>query len=88
MMDKNSKRTAYQIVLSKEDEMYLVYIPDFDINTEGYDLADALTMAKDAITETALALRDSKRKLPLPGSKHYVMLEGDIERYVEVDIGY
>ncbi|MBE5855157.1 MAG: type II toxin-antitoxin system HicB family antitoxin [Lachnospiraceae bacterium] len=79
---------SYLVILHKVDNMYLVYVPDFDINTEGYDLADALTMAKDAITETALALRDSKRKLPLPGSKHYVMLEGDIERYVEVDIGY
>lgn len=75
---------SYLVILRKVDNMYLVYVPDFDINTEGYDLADALTMAKDAITETALALRDSKRKLPLPGSKHYVMQKGDIGRYVEV----
>ena len=44
-------------------------------------------MAKDVIAEIAKALRDSKRKLPLPGSNHYVMQKGDIESYVEVDIG-
>ena len=36
---------VYPIVLSKDGNGYLVNIPDFEIDTEGNDLADAIFMA-------------------------------------------
>jgi len=85
MMDKNSKRTAYQIVLSKEDEMYLVYIPDFDINTEGYDIANAIEMARDAIGLTGITMEDAGKKIPKPNTKPYKIKKGEFTSYVDID---
>ena len=34
-------KTAYPIILTPSEGGYLVYAPDFNINTEGRDLADA-----------------------------------------------
>ena len=35
-------KAAYPIVLKKGKEFIIVYIPDFDINTQGRDLAEAI----------------------------------------------
>ena len=42
-------KAAYPIVMSKGAERIVVYIPDFNINTQGEDYADAMEMARDAI---------------------------------------
>lgn len=57
-------KEAYPIVMTQEEGCVLVYVPDFDINTEGEDIADAIFMARDAICMTGLAYEDSGRKLP------------------------
>ena len=46
-------KEAYPIVISPADGGYIVYIPDFDINTEGNSLTDAIEMARDAIGQSA-----------------------------------
>ena len=39
-------RRAYPVVISKEDDgFFYVEIPDFDIATQGMDIADAMEMA-------------------------------------------
>ena len=43
---------VYPIIITPPEQGekdYLVYVPDFDINTEGTSLDDALFMARDAI---------------------------------------
>ena len=39
-------KAAYPIVMTKGKEHIIVYVPDFNINTEGADYADAMEMAK------------------------------------------
>lgn len=72
-MSKEEKR-VYPVVFEKLEDGYLVYVPDFDINTQGDDLADAMVMARDAISLAGVSLEDDlKQALPEPSAV------GDIE---------
>mgnify|MGYP002672009777 CR=1 FL=1 len=58
---------VYPIIISSpkgNDKYYDVYIPDFDINTEGKNVSDALFMAKDAIGITGISMQDRGIKIP------------------------
>lgn len=57
-------KTAYPIVLTPHENGYLVYVPDFNINTEGRDLADAMEMAADAISMCGITLQDMGQEIP------------------------
>ena len=59
-------KAAYPVVLMQEDKWTLVYIPDFEINTEGSDYADAMEMARDAIGLMGITLEDDGKALPAP----------------------
>ena len=45
----STNTVVYPVIMSKERDGYFVTIPDFEINTEGKDLGDAIFMARDAI---------------------------------------
>lgn len=77
--------TVYPVILTKVDTGYLVYIPDFNIDTEGKDLADAIFMARDAIGLMGITLEDEGKELPVPFSKSYDKAENDIVTFVDVD---
>ncbi|MBQ6756812.1 MAG: type II toxin-antitoxin system HicB family antitoxin [Oscillospiraceae bacterium] len=57
---------AYPIVLTKGDNHIIVYVPDFDINTQGVDIADAMEMARDAIGLCGIDMEDDKEVIPAP----------------------
>lgn len=42
-------KTAYPALIKKSEDMYAVYIPDFNGFTEGKDFCDAIEMARDYI---------------------------------------
>lgn len=48
---------------------FLVYVPDFDIFTEGDSFADAIEMARDAIGLAGISMEDNDEVLPVPSSK-------------------
>lgn len=58
-------RRAYPVFVKPENEDYLVFIPDWELYTEGKDLPDAIAMARDAI---GLAWMDRIGKEPEPSS--------------------
>ncbi len=78
-------RTAYKIVLTKDDNGYLVTVPDFDCNTQGKDIADAMFMARDVIGLMGITLEDMGKDIPSPNSVPYTLSDGDMELYVDVD---
>jgi Uncharacterized conserved protein len=79
-------KNAYPVVLSKDGEGYFVTIPDFDINTQGSDIADAMYMARDAIGLMGIDMEDDGKSLPEPGTvKAEKELEDDIITLVDVD---
>ena len=77
---------VYPVILSKDKSGYFVTVPDFEVNTEGQDLGEAIFMARDAIGINALQLEDEGKELPKPFSKAIEKEEGDIVTLVDVDI--
>lgn len=80
-------KNSYPVVLTPCEGGYVVYIPDFNINTEGDTLTDALEMAKDAIGIIGIEMEDRKQALPTPSEVKAVIkeTENDIVSLVAVD---
>ena len=80
-------KDAYPILISPAEGGFVVYIPDFNINTEGDTLTDALEMAKDAIGIIGIEMEDRKQALPTPSEVKAVIkeTENDIVSLVAVD---
>lgn len=58
---------VYPVVFTEtkdEKDTVLVYIPDFDGMTEGYGIADAITMAKDYIGNCLYSKKDNEFPIP------------------------
>lgn len=55
---------AYPIFVAEHMGDYLVFVPDFEIYTEGKSLVDAMEMARDAIGYQAMAFQDDGKELP------------------------
>lgn len=79
-------KNSYPIILTPDANGYTVYIPDFDIGTEGADLTDAIEMARDAVGLMGIDMEDDKKKLPEPSDITKVTkADGDIVTLVDVD---
>ena len=72
-------KTCYPIILTplENNDGYLVHVPDFDIDTHGTDLANALEMAKDAIELYGISCEDHNEPIPAPSSLDSVSCEGN-----------
>ena len=79
-------RRAYPVVISKADDgFFYVEIPDFDIATQGMDIADAMEMARDAIGLMGIDLMDEGKVLPEPNIAGINAAKEDIVTLVDVD---
>lgn len=79
---------AYPITITKDGEWFLVYIPDFDVNTESDSLDGALEMARDAIGLMGITFEDDGRTIPSPSNiaDYYKNAKkGEIYSLVDVD---
>jgi predicted RNase H-like HicB family nuclease len=78
-------KTAYPIVLTQGQTHIVAYAPDFDINTQGRSLADALYMARDAIYQVGMSLLDDGLPLPELSCSMSAPEPGSFVATVEVD---
>lgn len=79
-------KNTYPIVLMPDEPGFVVYIPDFNINTEGNDLTEAIEMARDAIGLMGITFEDDNRPLPVPSAVEDVKVEpGEYITLVDVD---
>lgn len=78
-------KEAYAIVLTKCESDYVVYVPDFQINTEGKTVPEAIEMARDAISMTGICWEDLGKELPAPTAIGAIQEAGDIVTLVDVD---
>ena len=77
---------VYPIILTPEEKGFTVYVPDFDINTQGDDLAEAIYMARDAIGLMGIDMQDDGKDLPIPSdAKTINVAEGEMLSLVDVD---
>ncbi len=80
-------KRAYPIIMTQGESHIVVYIPDFTINTQGNDIADAIEMARDAIGIMGIDMEDENEPLPTPTALQDVKCENetDIVSLVDVD---
>ena len=80
-------KNSYPIVLTPDGDGYVVYIPDFNINTQGYSLTEAIEMARDAIGLVGIDMQGEKQALPSPSALADVRkeTESDIVTLVDID---
>lgn len=67
------------------EKTYLVYIPDWDIYTQGETIEDCLDMAKDAIGLMGIDYEDDKKNIPQPSTLKLECAENEIPALVDVD---
>lgn len=80
-------KTAYPIILKEGSKNnYIVFIPDFNINTEGADIATAIEMARDAIGILGIDIEDDSENFPKPSKLEKIKAEYQgIVTLVDVD---
>lgn len=78
-------RKAYPIIIKETEGEYFVRIPDFDIATQGNDIADSMNMARDAIGLMGIDMEDDGKELPIPYFVKEETEKGDIITLVDVD---
>lgn len=79
-------KNSYPIILTPDETGYTVFIPDFNINTQGDDLTEAIEMARDAIGLMGIDMEDDGKTIPDASSAKDVKANtGEIVSLVDVD---
>lgn len=79
-------KAVYPVVFTKLCDGYMAYSPDFNINTQGNDLAEAISMARDAIGIVGIDMEDDKKPLPNPSAVGTISCSDDeLVSMVDVD---
>ncbi len=79
-------KNSYPIILTPEEKGFTVFIPDFDINTQGDDLTEAIEMARDAIGLMGIDMEDDGKVIPAASSAQSIKhADGEIISLVDVD---
>ena len=82
-------KATYPIVLIPDTNGYTVYIPDFDIYTQGADLNEAIFMSCDAIDLVVVDMKENGKEIPLPRSVNDIKLkDGESLHFVEIDFAF
>lgn len=79
---------AYPIIMSQGKKFIVVFIPDFDINTQGENVTEAIEMARDAIGITGIDMEDEGEALPIPSTLADIQPQvpaGGFISFVDVD---
>ncbi|MBQ9960087.1 MAG: type II toxin-antitoxin system HicB family antitoxin [Oscillospiraceae bacterium] len=79
-------KTAYPVIFTPASEGYVAYVPDFNCNTQGTTLAEAIIMARDVIGLMGIDMEDDGLPLPAPSSPADVQHGSeDILSMVDID---
>ncbi len=78
-------KEAYPIILTPDSGGYTVYVPDIDINTQGSSVAEAISMASDAIGLWGITTQDMGKEIPKPSSYLLECAENEISTFAVVD---
>ena len=81
-------KKAYPVILTIGCKSVLVEIPDFNSNTQGINLVDAIAMARDAIGLIGIDMEDEKEKLPEPSNISEINIKSHTDIITLVDIDF
>ena len=77
---------AYPVIINKET--LVVYVPDFDISTQGTDIENCIEMAREAIGLSGISLQDIGKEIPTPSYELPETKENALGTFVDVDFDY
>lgn len=77
---------AYPVIINKET--LVVYVPDFDISTQGTDIENCIEMAREAIGLSGISLQDIGKEIPTPSYELPESKENALGTFVDVDFDY
>ncbi len=79
----------YPVIVTKEKNDYIVYVPDLDINSFGKTFDEALEMAYDAIGMVYMVREDKKLKIKKPSKIEVYQKDkkykNDVVTHVSID---
>lgn len=79
-------KCVYPVLLTHGKDFIVVYIPDFEINTQGKDIPEAIEMARDAIGLMGIDMQDDGEELPIASELSSIpVADGEIATLVDVD---
>jgi predicted RNase H-like HicB family nuclease len=78
-------QAVYPVVISKGEKYLIVRVPDFDRETQGKDIAEAIMMAKDLIGLMGIMNEDDGEPIPKPSIKEPAHKPGEMVAWVDVD---
>ena len=79
-------KAAYPVILTPGEKFVIVYVPDFGINTQGTDFANAMEMARDAIGLMGIDMEDDGEAIPAASAMQSVEVPEDgVITLVDVD---
>lgn len=81
------QKAAYPVILTPDEKYVVVYVPDFNINTQGKDYSEAIEMSRDAIGMMAIDIQEDNETIPTPSDVKSVAVEdpGAFVTLVDVD---
>ena len=80
-------KAVFPVIFTRlEEGGYMAFSPDFQINTQGETLADAIEMARDAIGIMGIDMEDNNKTIPTPSSPHDITCAADeIVSMIDID---
>jgi predicted RNase H-like HicB family nuclease len=79
MNNTKSNKNTYPTFIKENGKIFLVYVPDLDIYTEGKSLTDAIEMARGAIGLKGITLEDDGVDVPPPSSPEVALKKAQNE---------
>ncbi|WP_310604889.1 type II toxin-antitoxin system HicB family antitoxin [Anaerosporobacter sp.] len=59
-------KNVYPVFFTETDNIILIEVPDLEILTEGIDMNNAISMARDAIELKCVSMEDANENIPKP----------------------
>ena len=81
-------KNVYPIILTQGEKFIVVYVPDFDINTQGETVAEAIEMARDAIGIMGIDRQDDGEELPIQSKLADVKANAETDLVTLVDVDF
>ena len=87
-LEVSSMKGVYPVLLSQGTDYIIVSVPDFEADTQGKDLSEAIEMARDLIGILGISMQDKNQELPIATPLASIIKENDTDIVTLIDIDF